>query len=240
LVLLDVGTALLLLIVGSVALASQLQDRAPSDGAELMTTTASAAPVSSIAATTTTGLPVTTTVAPPTPVTIGPSGTFVVAPGGTFQAGSGALRTYRVEVEASTGVDPVAFAAEVDAALSDPRSWIADGSVALQRVETGGEFRIVLATPATTDQLCAPLQTNSRYSCEQGGDAVINLDRWHGAVDHWTTGLPTYRQMVVNHEVGHVLGHDHLGCPGAGQPAPVMQQQTKGLDGCLENPWPFP
>jgi Protein of unknown function (DUF3152) len=50
--------------------------------------------------------------------------------------------------------------------------------------------------------------------------------------------LPTYRQYVVNHEVGHRLGH--MLCPGTRQPAPVMQQQTLGMHGCTVNPWPYP
>ena len=118
---------------------------------------------------------------------------------------------------------------------SDPRSWIADGSLSVQRVEAGGSVRVVLATPATTDAMCAPLRTNGTYSCGQGNTAVINLDRWNDGIDVWTGPLEEYRHYVVNHEFGHVLGHGHEMCGGAGQVAPVMQQQTKGLDGCLPN-----
>jgi Protein of unknown function (DUF3152) len=45
---------------------------------------------------------------------------------------------------------------------------------------------------------------------------------------------------VVNHEVGHWLGFGHSRCSGAGRLAPVMQQQSIGLEGCTFNPWPLP
>ena len=48
--------------------------------------------------------------------------------------------------------------------------------------------------------------------------------------------------MVVNHEVGHLLGMHHplVQCPVPGRPAAVMSQQSTELRGCLPNPWPLP
>ena len=46
---------------------------------------------------------------------------------------------------------------------------------------------------------------------------IINLDRWRLSVPHFVdAGVPldAYRTYVVNHEVGHQLGHGHERCPG--------------------------
>ena len=69
---------------------------------------------------------------------------------------------------------------------------------------------------------------------------VINLDRWRHAVPHWTGTRTEYRQMVINHEFGHRIGKPHRWCPGVGDLAPVMQQQTYSLQGCKANSWPLP
>ena len=45
--------------------------------------------------------------------------------------------------------------------------------------------------------------------------------------------------MVINHEVGHWLGHGHETCATKGGPAAVMQQQSIDLEGCRFNPWPL-
>ena len=72
-----------------------------------------------------------------------------------------------------------------------------------------------------------------------GQFVMINLERWTHAVPEYRGDVPLYRQYVINHEVGHGLGLGHQRCPGPGRLAPVMQQQTLGLDGCLPNGSPY-
>ncbi|WP_092623471.1 DUF3152 domain-containing protein [Jiangella sp. DSM 45060] len=187
-------------------------------------------------------LPPTATPTPSTPEVpaTGP-GTFVVTPGESGRAGAGStLLTYTVEVETGLPFDPIEVAAVVDATLADPRSWIADGHHSFQRVPADGDLRILVASPGTTDQLCAPLRTRGEVSCRNGDNVVLNGLRWAVAVPHYNGDVDGYRQYVVNHEVGHALGHGHVDCPGPGEVAPVMLQQTYGLDGCVANSWPFP
>lgn len=168
------------------------------------------------------------------------SGTFTVAPGGTKVVGRGQLLQYEVRVENGIDQVPATFAAAVDATLGDPRSWTRGGEWALQRISSGDpDFVIVLASPATVDKLCYPLETKGYTSCRVDNVVVVNLARWLLAVPEFDGDLATYRPYVVNHEVGHRLSKGHLGCPGPGKPAPVMQQQTLGLKGCKPNAWPY-
>ena len=102
------------------------------------------------------------------------------------------------------------------------------------------EVHITLASPDTVDRLCAPLVTQGEVSCQNGNRVVLNALRWTRGVSSYEGQLPRYREYLVNHEVGHALGHGHEACPGPDQPAPVMLQQTLGLDGCTRYPWPVP
>jgi hypothetical protein len=166
-----------------------------------------------------------------------------VAGGVDAPVGTGRRITYSVEVEPSTGLDLRAVEAEVSAILTDPRSWTADGSLSWQRVGSSqARIRVVVARPATVDAYCGAvgLRTGGRVSCWDGYRAMLNLDRWATGVTPFHTDLAVYRQYLVNHEVGHGLGHGHERCPGAGALAPVMQQQTGGLGACRANGWPFP
>jgi hypothetical protein len=166
-----------------------------------------------------------------------------MASGNSAVAGnSGILLRFRVAVENDIGdVDPNGFASDVVAILSDPQSWTAGGQRRLQRVDPASpyDFTIYLATPATRDKLCAD-GADGYTSCRNGNKVVLNVARWAHGVPDYGAPLSVYRQYMVNHEVGHRLGHGHELCPGPGQPAPVMQQQTLGLHGCVANRWPYP
>lgn len=178
--------------------------------------------------------------APPVVVARG-DGALAVVPGTSATSGPGRPTPYLVEVEGGLGIDTTPFVREVERVLADPRSWGAGGRRALQRVDRGDVvFRVALASPETTDRLCAPLRTNGRFSCANGERAVLNAGRWLTGADTYAGQLGLYREYLVNHEVGHTLGRGHEPCPGAGQPAPVMVQQTKSLYGCTQNTWPYP
>lgn len=164
---------------------------------------------------------------------------FDVAPGASKVHGTGPLRRFTVEVERGQPDSPAAFAAAVERVLFDARGWA--GSVSLQRVDSGPvAFRVVLASARTTDRLCRPLETGGIFSCFQHGRAVLNARRWYGGADAYRGDLAAYRIYMVNHEVGHALGHGHRYECGPGGLAYVMIQQTKGLLGCRRNVWPLP
>lgn len=168
------------------------------------------------------------------------SGQLVAVAGATPPVSGERVWTYRVEVEQGLPFAGAEFAAAVDATLADPRSWAARGHV-FQRLDTEGtDFRLILASPALTDQLCAPLNTRGEVSCRNGDLVVLNALRWAEGIADYAGDLASYREYMVNHEVGHRIGRGHVQCTGSGDPAPVMMQQTYGLDGCLPNAWPLP
>lgn len=145
----------------------------------------------------------------------------------------------RVEVEQGVAAESASFAADVLATLNDPRSWGHGGTRTFARTAGAADVVVVLASPDTSAALCRPLVTYGRASCRQGTRAILTSYRWVVGA-HSFPDLAVYRQYVVNHEVGHVLGRRHEQCGGAGQLAPVMQQQTYGVAPCRPNGWPYP
>lgn len=152
------------------------------------------------------------------------------------------VRRFAVSVERGTGVSADDAAREIERILADRRGWTADGVDAFQLVSRKPyDFVIDIASPDTTDRICAEghLDTHGEVNCDVGHKVVVNLRRWLDGSPRFPGPVAEYRALIINHEVGHRLGHGHEGCPGPGKPAPVMMQQIYGLHGCEANAWPY-
>ena len=168
-------------------------------------------------------------------------GTWTVAdPVAPSQPGAATVDRYVLRVEGGTSVDAAAAAAVIESVLNDDRGWRGTEGVSFEQVgdPAAADFTLSIATPTTTDALCAPLETTGMWNCRNGTNVVLNSDRW-------TYGSPTfssvdaYHVYEINHEVGHFLGHEHEYCAGAGLTSPVMAQQSRTREGgCTENGWP--
>ncbi|MFS8198633.1 DUF3152 domain-containing protein [Streptomyces sp. CWNU-52B] len=175
---------------------------------------------------------------------------FEAVPGLDKAPGKGRKYTYRVDVEKALGLDGELFAQAVQKTLNDQRSWAHDGGRTFERISSGKpDFVITLASPGTTAFWCAKSgldTTQDNVSCDSAATdrVMINAYRWAQGSETYGDKMYAYRQMLINHEVGHRLGFGHVSCSVDGGLAPVMQQQTKFLnhDGitCRPNPWPFP
>ncbi|MET8967361.1 DUF3152 domain-containing protein [Streptomyces hydrogenans] len=179
------------------------------------------------------------------------SGEFEAVPGLDKAPGSGQKYRYRVDVEKGLGLDAKLFARAIQQTLNDKRSWAGQGAMTFERISSGEpDFVITLASPGTTGAWCAKSgldTTIDNVSCDSASTerVMINAFRWaQGAETFGPKAMHAYRQMLINHEVGHRLGHNHVSCRTPGALAPVMQQQTKSLDidgiACRPNPWVHP
>jgi Protein of unknown function (DUF3152) len=170
---------------------------------------------------------------------------------GPVLGAAGPVKRFRLAVESNLGGELGDFSRLTDATLADRRGWTFDKKQRFQRVpdEAPADFTIALVTRETAYRLCAKEGLDIRddgipyTSCHAGPLVVINLDRWRLSTPEYVrsgTPLLSYKQYAINHEIGHQLGRDHEQCPGEGRLAPLMQQQTLGLQGCLPNQWPYP
>ena len=146
---------------------------------------------------------------------------------------------YGIRIEPSLGLDPLCIKNLLFLILNNDLGWknVANKSFQLTSAEDS-DYIYIFASPDKTDELCAPIETNSIYSCRNENNIVLNFFRWQeGAVD-FKNDMETYRIYLINHETGHILGWGHVGCPKEGAIAPVMMQQSKGTDGCVPYGWP--
>lgn len=153
---------------------------------------------------------------------------------------------YRTSVWGAVAANFEDFRAKVAETLNDARGWARAG-LKFVEVKNGYDVDIILSDPA---HLGATPGCSADLSCTTWANQVIINDiRWReGTGASRAGGMNTrdYQHMVINHEMGHWLGHyAHIdGCTAEngfiGGPAPIMLQQSTGLRGCTSfNAWPL-
>lgn len=194
------------------------------------------------------------------------AGTWHVVPGTTGQIGEGKQHVFTYKVAVEDGIDMGAlggdrpFATMVDRTLASPQSWTHDPDIGFRRVDRGNpDFTVSLTSPMTTRSACG-YQIQLESSCYNGelGRVVLNLARWVRGAHAFGGDISGYRQYQINHEVGHAIGYaQHVPCPQTGDLAPIMMQQSFGVNNrdifnldespgfdndntCRPNSWPYP
>ncbi|PCH79933.1 MAG: hypothetical protein COB90_10195 [Hyphomicrobiales bacterium] len=148
---------------------------------------------------------------------------------------------YSVQIENNLQIDLLETTKTIQKILQDGRSWSGKDRIQfIPAIPAKKHLNIIVASPRKVNRFCRPLRTNSRFSCSKGNRVVLNVKRWKTGVRHWTKSIFEYRAYLVNHEVGHFLGHRHKRCHKRNAPAPVMMQQTKSFGRCQPNGWPYP
>jgi hypothetical protein len=129
--------------------------------------------------------------------------------------------------------ESIQFAFAIMVYLNDPDGWAKHGFF-FEPVVEKEDILIRLSSPRTIAEACG---IPKNLSCaELGGTNVyLNADRWFHGSKKSGQGVEDYRQYMVSHEIGHILGHTHKKCPCVGCKAPIMMQQTKGIGKCVPN-----
>lgn len=199
--------------------------------------------------------------------------TWHIVPGTSPKIGQGTEKTFTYTVEVEDGLDTASFGGDegfarmVSETLANPKSWTHNAQFAFLRVDNDSEgppdFRVSLTSPLTIREGCGydiPLEASCFNPAYLGDQArvFINEARWVRGATSFQGDIGSYRQYVVNHEVGHAIGYrQHEPCPENGALAPIMMQQTfstSNNDGarfdpdsvkadnltCRFNPWPYP
>lgn len=118
--------------------------------------------------------------------------------------------------------------------LNSPDGWSQDGYFFEPTEKIKARVWIRLSMSKTIEKICG---LPAMLSCASlgGRDMYLCAERWFGGSKESGLSLDNYRQYMVSHEMGHILGKEHKKCPGKGKPAPIMLQQTLGIGECIPN-----
>jgi hypothetical protein len=148
--------------------------------------------------------------------------------------------SYTVEFSNSLSLKKNKIINKIQDVLTNKKGWSKLGyNFNFMDVNTNPHFCIKIVPESTIVRICkfkglscADSNTNTIY---------ININLWRKGSSKSKLNLEDYRTYLINHEVGHILGKQHID-KNTLKPrtkAPVMIQQTLGINDCIPNCWPL-
>jgi hypothetical protein len=118
--------------------------------------------------------------------------------------------------------------------LNSPDGWSQDGYFFEPASKDKASVIIRLSSSKTITESCG---LSNNLSCAElhGKNMYLSAERWFHGAKASKLELSDYRQYMVSHEMGHILGKEHVKCPGKGHLAPIMLQHTLGIGECIPN-----
>ena len=123
---------------------------------------------------------------------------------------------YSARVDSDVKYSNQAFLDLLQIYLADPDGWAGKGYNF--EYDPKAKLKIRLSSPATITKECG---LPGNLSCAElgGNNMYLNFDRWLKGSKASKLDRDSYRQYMVSHEMGHILGHEHEKCPGKNKPA---------------------
>jgi hypothetical protein len=134
--------------------------------------------------------------------------------------------------------------------LQDPNGWTKFGYI-FQKITCSRGIQLRRKPDNRNKVFHVRVSTNDtiKKDCKFGGlscadmlrgTIYLNLQRYLGGSIASRLPIWQYRQYMVNHEFGHLLGRGHVGCSdNVDDACPVMYQQTISKGCCKGNPVPL-
>lgn len=122
--------------------------------------------------------------------------------------------------------------------LNHPRGWVKFGYHFYYTPNKITDFIITIVPNKIIKKICK----FDGLSCADRSTNIIylNLENWKKGSKKSKLSLDQYRCYQILHECGHIIGKDHLKTQDfkSGTKAPIMIQQTLGIDNLKPNCYP--